>query len=260
MNNSTRLTRLACLGLFLVLFSCKRPPLPPPIVVFDQAHGQEAIDGSKSKQSLNHLQKLFAEQGFIVKINNASLTESALNNVDALVIEGPQSPLSEPELQLIGKYLNNGGQLFLTVNQPAAITPLLSRLRVFIAKGQVREKENLLSSQTPLNFSLKNFPVHPLTKGLTNFDIYGGWPLNTNLEANIIAKTSPNAWVDLNDNDSFDELDASQAFPIIVTGQVGHGHFVVIGDDSGLQDENILGGNELFGKNLARWFKDGSYY
>jgi hypothetical protein len=69
-----------------------------------------------------------------------------------------------------------------------------------------------------------------------------------------IAHTSPESWVDLNQNGELNDRDAKQAFAIILAGSFGEGKFVIFGDDAIFQNRFLQGGNKILGQNLAHWF------
>jgi hypothetical protein len=241
------------------LTACKRPPLPPPTVIFDQGHGQRSVVEKNGALHLSKLSGLFKEQGFIVNSHKGSLGDTLLSDIDALIISGPLAPLTNAELQSVWNYLNNGGQVCIMLHNAAPVQNLLASLQVASANGVVHQEENLIDNHS-INFSVINLPKHPLTKDLKQFNIYGPWPLNTALEANIIAKTSKTSWVDLDHNNKLSKRDAVQSFPVLLTGQIGHGHFIVFGDDALFQNQFLVGDNQQLGRNLAQWFKEGSYY
>jgi len=69
-----------------------------------------------------------------------------------------------------------------------------------------------------------------------------------------VARTSSDAWVDLNGNKILNEKDARQSFALVVAGGLGQEQFAVFGDDAVFQNRFLKGGNLLLGRNLARWF------
>jgi hypothetical protein len=229
------------------------------VVLFDQAHGQSASIQPGGPADLSGLKNLFREQGFVIQEDITPLSEETMQGAAAVIISGPLTPLTSPEIQAIGKYLNNGGQISLMLENAAAAANLLSSLQIAVANGILREQENMLNGEGS-NFSLKDLPEHPLTRELDTFNMYGAWPLQTALEANVIARTSNKSWVDLNGDRLLGKEDAVQSFHVLITGQLGHGHFVVFGDAALLQNQFLKGKNATLGRNLARWFKQGSYY
>lgn len=249
------------ISLLLLIFSaCKRPPLPPPVVLFDQGHGQQFLIENDGPLDLSILASSFRDQNFDVRSSDGPFTKESLVNVSTLIISGPFNPITLPEIMVLQQWLNDGGQLSIMLHIGSPVAQLLSSLGVAISNGVIQEQENLLADAPPTDFIVKELAVHPLTKGVTEINFYGSWALNTQLEANSIAKTSPTAWVDLNNNGTLETNDAVQAFSVIITGQLGHGHFIVFADDAIFQNSLITGQNKVLADNLAAWLKQGSYY
>jgi len=259
------MSRLLALGLALTILpltACKRAPLPPPVALFDQGHGQHFLVGNKGELDLSKLGETFTKQGFQVKASapDQGLSDEILTSVSTLIISGPFKPVNDAEIKVIKKFLDRGGQLCVMLHIGSPVALLLNNLGVDVSNSVVREQTNLPDPETPTDFYVTDLAPHPLTKGLTQINLFGSWALNTELLANVIAKTSPQAWVDLNDNKSLDPGDATQAFNVVVTGQLGHGHFIVFADDAIFQNRFLVGPNEQLATNLAGWLREGSYY
>lgn len=240
--------------------SCRRPPLPPPVVLFDQGHKQHFLIEKNGALDLSNLADIFKQQGFIVKSSNTQFDENLLADVSTLIISGPFQPVSPKEIEVLKNFLNDGGQMAIMLHIGSPVAKLLSNLGVAVSNGVVHEQKNIPDAPKDTDFYVTDLAPHPLTKNLKQINLYGAWALNTNLEANVIAKTSPLAWIDLNRNSQLDKGDAVQAFSEVVTGQLGHGHFIVFADDAIFQNSFLVGPNKVLAENLAKWLKQGSYY
>ena len=225
----TKFFTLCLIVSILSLGACKRAPLPPPVVLFDQGHGQQFLVENKGELDLSKLGEIFTAQGFQVKSSgpDQAFTDEALSRVSTLIISGAFKPNSDAEVGSIKKFIDHGGQLCVMLHIVSPLAPLLNNLGVAVSNGVIREQTNLPQPETPTDFFVTDLVSHPLTKGLTQINFYGTWALNVEQPANIIAKTSPQAWADLNNNKKLDPEDATQAFSVVVTGQLGHGHFVI---------------------------------
>ncbi|MBA3015931.1 MAG: GldG family protein [Proteobacteria bacterium] len=254
---------LICLmASLLTIGACKRVA-PPPVVLFDQSHGQQFLVENDKELDLSQLGEIFTAKGFQVKSSppDQAFTDNTLHGVSTLIISGAFKPINDSEITVIKKFLDNGGQVCVMLHIGSPVTALLNNLGVAVSNGVIREHNNMPHPENPTDFFVANFPTHPLTKNLTHINLYGTWALNSEHQANIIAKTTPQAWVDLNGNKTFDsDGDAIQAFTVIVTGQLGHGHFVVFGDDAIFQNRFLVGPNQQLAINLVEWLKNGSYY
>lgn len=249
-------------GGLLTICSCKRVT-PPPVVLFDQGHGQHFLVENKGELDLSQLGETFVAKGFQVRSTSPDqvLTDEALHGVSTLIISGAFKPISDNEILVIKKFLDNGGQVCVMLHIGSPLSALLNSLGVAVSNGVIREQNNVPHPENPTDFFVADLAPHPLTKELTQINFYGAWALNTEQPANVIAKTSPQAWVDLNANQTFDPYgDAAQAFSVIVTGQLGHGRFVVFGDDAIFQNRFLVGTNQQLATNMVNWLKEGSYY
>lgn len=258
----TRKFSCCLMASLLVLGACKRAPLPPPVVLFDQGHGQHFLVEKKDELDLSKLGEAFVAGGFQVKSSAAEqvFTDDALKNVSTLIISGAFKPVTDDEVVVLKNFIDRGGQLCVMLHISSPLAPLLNNLGVAVSNGVVREQANLLGLDAPTDFFVKDLAKHPLTKDLSQINFYGTWALNVEQPANVIAKTSPQAWVDLNNDKTLDSGDAAQAFSVVVTGQVGHGYFVVFADDAIFQNRFLVGPNQQLAGNLVAWLKAGSYY
>jgi len=259
------LPKFLILGLLvsiLPLGACKRAPLPPPVVLFDQGHGERFLVENKGELDLSKLGETFTSQGFNVKTSSPDqdFSDEALARVSTLIISGAFKPISDVEVGVIKKFIDRGGQLCVMLHIASPLAPLLNNLGVAVSNSVIREQTNVPQPETPTDFFVTDLATHPLTKGLTQINLYGTWALNVEQPANSIAQTSPQAWVDLNNNKNLDPGDATQAFSVVVTGQLSHGQFVVFADDAIFQNRFLVGPNQQLANNLAGWLKAGSYY
>nr|MBF0222469.1 DUF4350 domain-containing protein [Desulfobulbaceae bacterium] len=230
-------------------------------MLFDQGHGQQFLIENNGPLDLSIFAGMFRDQNFEIRTSTGPFTKETLANVSTVIISGPFKPITVPEIVALQEFLNEGGQLSIMLHIGSPAAQLLSSLGVAISNGVIQEQKNLLADAPPTDFIVKELASsHPLTKELTEVKFYGAWALNTQLEANVIAKTSPTAWIDLNDNGTLETNDAVQPFSVIITGQLGHGHFIVFADDAIFQNSFITEQNKVLAANLAAWLKQGSYY
>ncbi len=253
------MARILILSTLLILTSCTRPPLPPPIVLFDQAHGNLSLVDNRSEFGLSKLAAQFINKGFSVKSSTSALTSEQLTNVSTLVIASPTQPLAQQEIKAIKQYLVEGGQLCILIDQAQPLAKLLARIDIAISNDLIREQQNTLPNAPTTSFFVTNLIPHPLTTDLSSININGSFALQPRLAANRIARTSQTAWVDLNNNQTLEMGDAKQAFSVIVTGQIGHGHFVIFADADILVNNTINGKNLILAHNLTKWLKSGTY-
>ncbi len=250
--------KIALIALFFIVnlaFGSDKTEKNAPAVLFDQSHGQHFLIQKEGPLDLSALAALFGKQGFGVRSSTEPLKPALLENIAALVISGPFSPITEPEIKTVTAFLENGGRLCVMLHIASPPAALLKELGVAVSNGPIREQENLIGG-SPLNFEVHNIKQHPLTSGLNAFNVYGGWALiNTKDNAEVLASTSPQAWIDLNLDNQLSPGDAMQSFGVIVSGRRGKGAFVVFGDDAIFQNQFLEEKNEILADNLVRWLK-----
>lgn len=228
-------------------------PAAPPTVLFDEGHGQLFRVQGTGPLDLSRLAKLVTDRGGRVKVVKQTLDASLLSGASALVLSGAFRPLAAAETDAVVAWVEKGGQLCVMIHVEPPQADLLHRLGVSISTRPIREVHGIVGGD-PLNFAVTRLKPGPLTRSLASFNAYGAWALlPTGKNAEAIAETSPQAWVDLNGNGRPDLTDARQAFAVAVTGTHGKGRFVVLGDDAILQNQFLVGGNLKLGENLAAW-------
>ena len=248
----------AFLFFFLLIAICALAMAAPssgraPSVLFDEGHGQKFVTERKEALDLSGLAGVFRSRGAAVRAVHEPLAASTLKGADALVVSGAFAPLTPAEADAILGFLDRGGRVAIMLHIGQPVADLLHRLGVSISNGVIREQEGILEKD-PMNFRATRFEPHPVTKGLKEFSVRGGWallPAAPGVKA--IASTSPRAWIDLNQDGVREEKDAMQAFALVVVGERGAGRFVVFCDDAIFQNQFLSGGNRRLAENLAGW-------
>ena len=226
-----------------------------PRILFDQGHRQAFVIEKEGPLQLQNLAKIFHEQGWQVKSHSGALTEEHLVTTDALIISGAFSPLSEAEVHAVLNYLKRGGKVSIMIHIGQPLTNLLHPLGVEFGNLVINEKQNQTDGKT-LNFAVSAFKQHPLTEGLKQFSIYGGWPLRSFTDnGSTIASSSPHSWVDTNRDKRLSKGDLIQPFAVIISGHYGLGSFTVFADDAIFQNGFLRNGNKILAENLSRWLK-----
>jgi len=222
-------------------------------VLFDEGHGQKFLIEQHGQLDLSDFAGIFQIAGAQIAASREALTDARLSGVAALVVSGPFAPFTPAEIEAITRFLDGGGRLSVMLHIPQPVAQLLHRLGVDFSNGIIRERANVIHDD-PLNFRVTALRVHPLTRQLDAFSVFGAWALlNTTSSTTIIAQTSPSAWIDLNGNDHLDPGDAVQSFGVLVAGQLGLGRFAIFGDDALFQNQFLMGGNVVLARNLVAW-------
>ncbi|HQR46585.1 MAG TPA: DUF4350 domain-containing protein [Thermoanaerobaculia bacterium] len=230
----------------------------PPVVLFDEGHGQLFRARGDRPLDLSALAGVVTGLGGSVRSSRAPLTPESLAGVRALVVSGPFAPVSVAESEAVVAWVEAGGSLVVMLHIESPLHVLLSLLGVAVTNGVLREEVGVIGGE-PLNFRVSRFAPHPLTKGLAAFSVYGAWgfrPAGPGVEA--VATTSDRAWLDKNRDGVFDAGDSRHAFDVAVAGRRGQGRFAAFGDDAMFQNQFLKGDNRQLARNLFAWLLGGA--
>jgi len=247
----------ALLVLVLLLGEAGVAAAGPPLVLFDEAHGERFLVGGDRPLDLSQLGKAFAAAGARVEPLRQPFSAAALAPARVLVISGAFAPLAPAETAACFDFVERGGRLAVFLHIGSPVSDLVFRLGVDVSNSVIHENENQLDA-AGINFRVTRLAEHPITRGLAGFNLYGVWalrPLGQGVVA--LAETGPRAWVDLNGSRRFDAGDAMQSFAVAVVGTRGRGAFAIFGDDAMFQNEFAQGENRQLAQNLARWLLAG---
>ena len=244
-----------CIGLFLLSLTVVQTEAKKRTVVFDQGHGQKFVIEKEGDLQLSRLSGLFKKEGYDVEVNAEQIKDATLKTTDVLIISGAFQTFSYEEINAIIQFVERGGKLCVMLHIPQPLTGLMSRLKVYASNGVIQEQENTINN-APKDFFITNMEKHEITKGLKKIGVHGAWALMTESKtAQIIARTGPKAWIDLNRDGKFNETDARQSFGVVIAGTLGKGRYVIFGDDAIFQNKFLDQENMPLGKNLADWIK-----
>lgn len=244
---------ILCLLLSLPLLACAQPPR----LLFDQGHRQAFVIEKTGPLQLGGLAGVMHEQGWKISVSPGELDQATLADVDALIISGAFRPLDPNEVDAITGFLQKGGRLAVMLHIYPPFLPLLQQLGVGVGNRVINEQQHRFDDK-PIDFFVRDLKAHPLTRGLHQFAVYGGWPLKAlDPQTEEIARCGPKAWVDVDNDQQLSNKDLLSPFAVLVSGRYGKGEFVVFGDDAIFQNQFLTGDNLELAKNLARWLQTG---
>lgn len=251
------LARLALTAVLLFAMTCGAVAATRnPVVLFDEAHGEQFLPLKEGTLALTELGKIFTAQNFTIRSAKEPLTPAILGEVDAVVISGPFAAFAPAEIDALYDFVENGGRLSIMLHVAPTIAPLLARFDVLSANGVIREEAPAQIDGQALSFHVSRLEQEPLFAGINHFAVYGCWALATEgTFARIVAGSGDKSWVDLNKDRSYSEQDAMQSFGIVALGEIGKGNFVVFGDDAIFQNRFLTGANRQLAENLVQRLK-----
>jgi len=222
-----------------------------PVVVFDQGHGQRFTIGDPGELQFSKLAETLRSSKISITTATAPLSDDTLKGATGLVISSAFKPLQPEEVEAVARFVQNGGRLAVMLHIAPPLNNLLTRLDVDYSTSVLHERKNVIDKD--LNFRVTDLSPSPLFSGIKSFSAYGVWALRPGTSASSLARTSPEAWIDLNGDKVLSKEDAVGAFAVIVTGALGKGDFVVFGDDAIFQNHFLDDDNRKLAINLGTW-------
>ncbi|KAB0672226.1 DUF4350 domain-containing protein [Oryzomonas sagensis] len=223
----------------------------PSTVIFDQGHGQRFTTGDPGELQLSKLADTLRASGAAITTTTAPLSDEVLTGAAGLVISGAFKPLQPEEVEAVARFVQNGGRLAVMLHIAPPLGNLLARLGIDSSNSVLHERQNVIDSD--LNFRVTDLSPTPLFSGVNSFSAYGVWAIRPGTSSSAIARTSPEAWVDLNGDKVLSRGDAVGAFAVVVMGPLGKGEFTVFGDDAIFQNRFLDDNNRKLAANLGIW-------
>lgn len=222
-----------------------------PVVLFDQGHNQRFVIEETGDLQLSKLAGVIRSAGMQTTSTKVPLNDEQLEKIASLVLSGPFDELKAEEVDAIIRFMERGGRVAIMLHIGSPLTALLNRLDVDHSNSVLHERKNVIDSD--INFIVKDITTHPLFNGLNQFSAYGAWALKAGTGSESLARTSPDAWIDLNGDRILSKGDAIGAFDIVVNGTKGAGSFMIFGDDAIFQNRYLDDNNSRLAENLGGW-------
>ncbi len=261
-----------------------------PKVYFVTGHGEASVDaaaGSPGDRGLSLLSEALKRENMATE--GASLLSGEVPaDADVIAIVGPTRAYTEPEIEALGAYLDEGGRLLVALDpliEPAG-TMRPTRLEAMLAERGVLVHDDLVvdpSRRLPFYdlsaVYLEDFPSHPITRGLEGFAVLFTVARSLSSEGDsavALVRTSDEGWGENNlgmllrgEPVAYGEGD--NAGPAVVgmavegtTAPVGEGdaemaeesgfRLVVFGDSDFMSDLDISNaGNLILATNAFNW-------
>lgn len=220
-------------------------------VLVDQGHNQRFLIEEKGELQLSGFADIIRDSGSQVVASKKPLSDENLKDKAALVISGPFEALHPEEVEAVTRFVEQGGRLAVMLHIGSPLSGLLARLDLDHSNAVLYERRNVI--ETHNNFRVTELAASSLFAGLSQFSVYGCWALDAGKGATAIAKTSSEAWADLDGNKALTKGDAVGSFTVAVSGTFGAGSFVVFGDDALFQNRYLDENNRKLAGNLASW-------
>ncbi len=226
-------------------------------------HGEAKLHG-QANFDLGDFGRLLEEQGYRVVAVDPTATGQIPENLDLLVLAAPSSPLADGEIQVLKRYLDDGGNL-LWLAEGRLSPPLAEALGLHFLPGVVVDAAAAdLGIDRPTVAVARPAGEHPVTRNLAGPVLL---PRSHALEAaptngwrpQVLLRTGPRSWNEtgaLKGTIQRDPEAGEQQGPlaVAVTLERGAQRAVVAGDADFLSNSFLgNGANRDFGLALVRW-------
>ncbi|MDX1952025.1 MAG: Gldg family protein [Verrucomicrobiota bacterium] len=178
-------------------------------VYFTTGHGEHDPTSQDDNRGYGKLAKMLSENNVGLRLLPPFPTSEIPADCELLIIAGPEQPFTQPELQKLDTYLNQGGRVFILFNfftprsQRVGLERLLANWNVTVGFNQVRDTANAKAGEAQLLVA-NNFTPHPITKPLLQSS------LNLFVPRSVAPKLSGPA-----------RADAPKIVPLVMTGPGG---------------------------------------
>ena len=187
---------------------------------FTTGEGEGDIDESQQPSGLNEFRKGLEGENYVVKKVNLVTEPAVPSDCTLLVIAGPTRPLVPHVIDLITRFLNQGGRVLAMLRpirpdksiDQTALVKLLADWGVKVGNNIVVDQVVRLFAGPALGLSptVNTYGPHPITTGFTNQTVFPMVrtvdplePPVPGLDAVGIAKTSDSSWAETDLNDLF---------------------------------------------------------
>lgn len=236
-------------------FNSSEPKSGKPVLLFDLSHREVFSPDDEGPRGLFQARQVFERAGYEVRKNEESLTPEKLKDANTVFIAGAMSEFESDEISALKRFVENGGNLLITVHVNFFVQELLDEFGFLITGSPVSESENTFHDNDK-DFIAKDFRKHPVSVGIDSVAFMGAYGIKAKEDnAAEIVFTSDNAWVDLNENGTKDKDDFSGKLCLVAAKEFGKGKVVVVGDDAVFSNMLISSsGNKQLLQNIAEWF------
>ena len=224
-------------------------------VYFDVSHRVIFQPDSDRKLGLKRFVSLFEKNGDKVHIKSPDFNAIEAARPDVIVLPGSMTEYSGPEIYRLEKFVKEGGNLLVLLHIAPPLARVTERFGIVLSNAVISEKENLIDKSSQ-DFYAKDISSHPLTKDVSSIALYGTWGLLAEKNAEIVASTSDEAFMDFNRNRVLDKAEGELEIKVgvVAVSEYGKGKVVVVADDAPLANAFLDKGDNLkLARNIISW-------
>lgn len=230
---------------------------PNKKLIFDNAHKEVFTPLSKAQVGYSIVDDMFKRYGYATSISDKVLTPAVLAELDAVVIAGPMEFFSEQEVNDLVAFVNDGGDLLITLHLGDSVAALVERFGMQISSSVIAQAHDTFEGN-PKWFITNNIAPGPLTEGVTSVAVQASWGLRAAADnAEMVVLSAPDSWADVVPDDVYDRKEPVAAYGLVGVATHGKGRVVVVADDAVLTNKTIeMAGNRRLLENILIWFEE----
>ncbi len=141
-------------------------PQERPVLYFLTGHGEQDIENFEQVQgAYSNIRERLELDNIDVRPLNLEESRGVPADAAAIVIAGPRSRISQPELDLLRRYLERNGRMMVLVDmlQDAGLAPLLEDWGIRLLRDMVVDPSRTLRGA---DVHVTEYGVHPVTRSL----------------------------------------------------------------------------------------------
>jgi ABC-type uncharacterized transport system involved in gliding motility auxiliary subunit len=245
-------------------------------LVFLEGHG-ERNPYSEANHDFSLLATQLASKGYTIETLNLTQTASVPENTDVLVLASPKVPLLPGEIDILGDYVEAGGNLLWLADPEQASDELerfAEQLAIEFMPGIIVDPNSQLMGLDRVDFALvAEYPRHPVTLSLGSLslfpqaqaiDYYG----EDEWLKQVVLRSDSRSWNETGplrgeifNGDNDDEIQGPLDIALTLardrksdSGEVFEQRIAVVGDADFLANQYLGNGSNLeIGVNLVNW-------
>lgn len=244
-------------------------------LVFLEGHG-ERNPYSEANHDFSLFSRQLASSGYTIETLNLTLSTSIPQNTDILVLASPKVPLLPGEIELLVKYIDQGGNLLWLADPEQAsdgLELLTDRLGIEFLPGIVVDPNSQLMGLDRADFALvSEYPRHPVTQNLGSLSLFPQAQAITyhggdDWHQQVLLSSDSRSWNetgslhgDLLRGDDDDEIQGPLKLALTLSrdreddAETGEQRVAIVGDADFLANRYLGNGSNLgIGVNLINW-------
>ena len=235
---------------------------------FITGHGERPLT-ERSPGGLSRLREILQRQGYSLGSLNLAETGFIPDNTEVLVVAGATDPFLPVEIELLRRYLTEGGNLLWLTDPPSGEPAWAEALPLAPDAGVIVSPDyTLLGTGHPAIAPIQDFARHPLAQGMTG-RLLMAWATpviardHPSWHTRVLARSLSRTWAERdtgNASAQFDPSDGDRAGPLVVamtaTREMARGEqrLALIGDSDLFTNRFITDGeNRRLAERLFRW-------